>query len=338
MQTKVKFKNKNKNKMKKFKIKKINMKEWFIKIYRKIWEWEWYWDNTTRSLFIHLLIFANHKKNLRKWIEIERWQIIIGRKELSKILWLWEQSIRTWLNKLKSTNEITIKTTNKYSVITLCNYDLYIDTNQQDNQQLTNNQPTTNQQLTTNKNEKNIKNEKKENIDTSIFWKIEKFQKIRSAKTLWKVYIQLFEKITNQKVVETDQLFRKLWDVMKTITSQDFEKILIKFQKISEFVRKYEKYVFVGYKSLYTYDLEKILDKINLFLLNEKDLIKKIQNNEFWNNKLLQERNNQNKFQKKEENQEKIIGGNSPPTKVRTNITKDIVLDRKKKLIGEKNI
>lgn len=63
-----------------------------------------------------------------------------------------EQSIRTALTKLKSTSEITIQPTNKFSIITICKYEDYQrresstgqHINQQTNQQLTNNQPTTN--------------------------------------------------------------------------------------------------------------------------------------------------------------------------------------------------
>ena len=54
--------------------------------------------------------------------------------------------------------EITIKSTNKYSIITILNYESYQDeeitTNNQTNNQLTNNQQATNKQLTTNKNNK----------------------------------------------------------------------------------------------------------------------------------------------------------------------------------------
>ena len=62
-----------------------------------------------------------------------------------------------------STNTITIKTTNKYSVITVCNFDNYQEANssfdkQNDNQndnQTTNEQQTNDNQTTTNKNDKN---------------------------------------------------------------------------------------------------------------------------------------------------------------------------------------
>lgn len=109
---------------------------------------------------------ANREPSKFKTYTIERGQCIIGRKTLQLQTGISEQSIRTALERLKSTNEVTIKTTNKFSIITICNYDKYQDKkeniNQQikqaSNQQLTNKQPTTNQQLTTSLEVKKIKN------------------------------------------------------------------------------------------------------------------------------------------------------------------------------------
>ena len=138
------------------------MSEGWVKLHRKLIKWEWYKDSNMLHLFIHLLISANHKPGKWRGINIKRGQLITGRKSLSEQTGLSLQTIRTCLNRLKSTTEITIKSTNKYSVITICNYDDYQikenDNNHLTSQQLTNNQPTTNQQLTTNKNEKKEKN------------------------------------------------------------------------------------------------------------------------------------------------------------------------------------
>lgn len=140
--------------------------EGWIKLYRKFEKWEWYNDSKTVHLFIHLLIHANHSDNKWQGNMIKRGQLITGRDKIKAATGITTQSIRTSLSRLKSTNEITIKVTNKFSLITILNYDLYQDiekTNQPANQQLTNKQPTTNQQLTTNKNdkkEKNLKNDK----------------------------------------------------------------------------------------------------------------------------------------------------------------------------------
>ncbi len=135
----------------------------WIKLHRKLMEWEWYNDSKTLHLFIHLLINANHSDKKWQGKMIKRGQLITGRDKIKSLTGISEQSIRTCMQRLRDTKEVTIKATNKYSLITIINYDLYQEkenTNQQDNQQPTNNQPTTNQQLTTNKNVKNKKNER----------------------------------------------------------------------------------------------------------------------------------------------------------------------------------
>lgn len=72
------------------------------------------------------------------------------------------QNIRTSLNKLKTTQELTIKSTHQYTLVTIENYDLYqLDTTQLTNN-LTNEQQTTNKRLTTN--EKRKKDNKEKNI------------------------------------------------------------------------------------------------------------------------------------------------------------------------------
>jgi len=148
--------------------------EGWIKLHRKFMTWEWYADDHMVRLFVHLLLEANHKPQRWRGILIERGQLVTGRFKLSENTGISEQSIRTCLNRLKSTSEITIKSTSKYSIITICNYNKYNlatteinqQINQQSNQQLTSNQPATNhkQELKNDKNEK-----KKNNIAKEIF-------------------------------------------------------------------------------------------------------------------------------------------------------------------------
>ena len=140
------------------------MPQGWIKLHRKLINWEWYCMSEMVHLFLHLILIANHKPKKWQSIEIGRGQLATGRIRLSKETGLSEQTIRTCLRRLKSTNEITIKSTSRFSIITICNYDSYnlgeIESNQLNNQQSTSNQPAINQQLTTNKNVKNVKKEK----------------------------------------------------------------------------------------------------------------------------------------------------------------------------------
>jgi len=133
--------------------------EGWIKLHRKLNDSAFKNKPLILALFIDLLTNANHQENKMIWNKNEmvvgRGQLITGRKALSIRTCISQQSIRTGLSILKSTNTITIKIYSKFSLITILNWDKYqISTNT-----LTNNQPATNQQLTTNNNDKNVKND-----------------------------------------------------------------------------------------------------------------------------------------------------------------------------------
>ena len=137
----------------------------WVKIHRQFLDWEWYDDNNTKILFIHLLLKANHKPKKYRGKLIQIGQHVTGLEVLCKETGLSIQKIRTAISKLKSTNEITIKTSSKGTVIQIVNYTKYqIVTNELTNQQQTSNKP-----ATTNKNDKNVKNENKiEIIQTDL--------------------------------------------------------------------------------------------------------------------------------------------------------------------------
>lgn len=128
----------------------------WIKIHRQILDWEWYSDNNTFRLLMHLILKANHKEKRYRGIELKVGSVITSRDILAIEIGLSVQQIRTSLDKLKSTNEITIKTSSKGTIIQVVNYQKY----QVVTSETTKEQPKDNQQVTTNKNEKNEKNER----------------------------------------------------------------------------------------------------------------------------------------------------------------------------------
>ena len=134
------------------------MAEGWIKLHRKFDEWQWLNKPEMVSLFVYCLIKANHNGAYWQNEKIERGQFITSPEKLSVKLGISYQSIRTCLTRLEKTGEIIKKSTNKYTIITVCNYDGYQMEQQSTNKQLTNKQQSTNKQLTTNKNNKNDKN------------------------------------------------------------------------------------------------------------------------------------------------------------------------------------
>ena len=97
----------------------------FIKIHRKILEWCWYTDINTCRLFIHMLLKANWKDGNFKGTTVPRGSFVSSLDKLSEETLLTKREIRTAITHLKTTGEVAVKTTNRYSVFTVINYDLY---------------------------------------------------------------------------------------------------------------------------------------------------------------------------------------------------------------------
>ena len=137
----------------------------YIKLHRKMVNWEWFSDPNTSHLFVYLLLSASWQDSKWRGIDIPRGSLITSLSHLAENTGLSIQSVRTSLNKLKSTNELTYKSTNKFTLVTIVKYSDYQDTdftNQQANQQA--NQQTTNKQLTTSKEYKEYKNIRNKDI------------------------------------------------------------------------------------------------------------------------------------------------------------------------------
>jgi len=137
--------------------------EGWVKIHRKIAKWEWYHKSEMVHLFIHFLILANHKDNKWQGQIVKRGQFITGLDSLNKATGISVQTIRTCINKLKSTGELTNQSTNRFRLITLLNWTDYQLNDDKPTSKLTSPltyyQQSTNKQLTANKNDKNVKEE-----------------------------------------------------------------------------------------------------------------------------------------------------------------------------------
>lgn len=148
----------------------------YIKLHRKITEWEWYSDANTFRVFIHLLLNANYSHNKWQGIPLNPGQRITSSDRIAEDLKLSRQNVRTAINHLKSTGEITVQSTNKFLLVTIENWASYQgsveESTSNPTSKLTNDQPATNQQLTTNKKDKKEKKNKNEEYssDFEIFW------------------------------------------------------------------------------------------------------------------------------------------------------------------------
>ena len=123
------------------------MNESWIKLFRKFKEWGWYKNSNVKDLFLEILLTANFDDKPWQKIIVSRGQLVTSIGHLSEETGLSVRQVRTALNNLKLTNELTIKTTPQYTLITVNKYNDY----QQMTSEVTNERQTNDNQVTTTK-------------------------------------------------------------------------------------------------------------------------------------------------------------------------------------------
>lgn len=149
----------------------------YIKLWRKSLDSQVWADLNLWRTWCCCLLLANHKEDWVKIdgiatpIKVERGQFITGRYAFHRAMYPRSKksnpdpkTVERWLHVLKSCGNLSIKTSNKYSLITIVNWDEYQgndDKNVQQNvPQMSSTCPAGVQQMPTNKNVKNGKNVK----------------------------------------------------------------------------------------------------------------------------------------------------------------------------------
>lgn len=131
----------------------------WIKLNKKILKWGWYSDANVKMTFLHLLLIATYEDCEYLGIKLKRGQAIIGSEKTAEQIGITRQQLRTALKKLEKFGEISKKSTNKFTIVTVENYNKYQGVNRSSNQRVTNEQPhIRNKEYKNNKNNKNIRN------------------------------------------------------------------------------------------------------------------------------------------------------------------------------------
>jgi hypothetical protein len=135
----------------------------WIKMHRSLLNWEWYDDLNVRVLFFHLLLTVNYEDKKWRGLNIKKGSRITGREQLSKETGMSVRNVRTAIEKLESTKELTIKKDAKGSMFTLVNWCKYQSTDQQNDQHIdqapTRERPESDQRATTTKEVKQVNKE-----------------------------------------------------------------------------------------------------------------------------------------------------------------------------------
>lgn len=125
----------------------MNIDNTWIKTFRSLISWEWFTKPETLQLFIYCLLRANYEDTSWQGISIKKGSFVTSFDTLSIETKQTIQQLRTNLSRLKRTKEISTKSTNKYTIITICKYEDYQElksiSDQQSDQQKANKRPAT---------------------------------------------------------------------------------------------------------------------------------------------------------------------------------------------------
>lgn len=130
-----------------------------IKLFRQMLDWGWYSDTNTVRVFIHILLRANYKESEYLGHKIGVGECVFGYNAWAETLGLSVRQLRTAIEHLKSTNEIRVRATNRFSVITVVKWEFWqIEEGLSDKRktsQASGNKQTSDKQPTTSKEYKN---------------------------------------------------------------------------------------------------------------------------------------------------------------------------------------
>ena len=193
--------------------------EGWVKLHRKLLESPVFQNEKLLKVFIWCLLKASHAEHaelvgLQK-VSIHPGQFVYGRHKAAEELKIKESTLYKYMMWLKDEEILNIQSNNKFSVVTVANWDLYQTDEPKSNSKSSSKVTTKEQQKNTNKNDKNEKNNNTV-LSFSEFWDL--YDKKRGDKTkLEKKYDKISEEdrkkikahVKAYKLAQPDKQFRK---------------------------------------------------------------------------------------------------------------------------------
>lgn len=142
----------------------------WIKLHRALLKSNVFDNDKLLKTWVWCLLKASHQEREqmvgRQIVHLEPGQFIFGRKKASAELGYPPSTTRDVMNLLRDMGNVDIKSTNKYSIVTITNWALYQsqngETDSKPDTQTDSKRTTDGQQMDTNKNDKNEENDKKD--------------------------------------------------------------------------------------------------------------------------------------------------------------------------------
>lgn len=95
----------------------------YVKLHRSFLDWEWYSDNNTKALFLHLLLNAAYGVVMWRGVELQPGQYAASIKEVARDLHLTEKEVRVAVSHLIKSNNVEVEGRTKYTIFSVQNWD-----------------------------------------------------------------------------------------------------------------------------------------------------------------------------------------------------------------------
>lgn len=139
----------------------------YMKLFRKISEWEWYDDPVTFKVFLHFLLTARWRDGSWHGIEIKRGEVLESLPSIAQKNGLTVRNVRTAIQHLIDTNSVTIRKVGRCHIYKVSEYEKYQvrqDSRQDSDMEVTGNRQDIDREVTAHKERKESKEGKKERV------------------------------------------------------------------------------------------------------------------------------------------------------------------------------
>lgn len=212
--------------------------EGWIQLHRQLLVSDIFQNEKMLKVFVYCLLKASHKDHKQKvgrqTVELKPGQFVFGRKKASVELNMNESTLRDYMYALRDENTIDIKSANKFSVITVVNWELYQSKEENADNKYDNKKTTKGQQKDTNNNGNNGNNgNKKESPkqvydESSLYFKMSNYFYSLILKNNPDHKKPNFQKWSDEfrKIVELDKKSKdEVREVMEFVQSDEFEMV-----------------------------------------------------------------------------------------------------------------
>jgi len=101
------------------------MTEGYIKLSRKLLDWEWYKDANTMRVWVHILLLANWADGRFQGEEIPRGSIVCSYGKIAEALGLTYKQVRTAIKHLIGADQVAIIRKRNFLILSVLRYDDY---------------------------------------------------------------------------------------------------------------------------------------------------------------------------------------------------------------------